>query len=163
MNTKANISKHFLVISLFLFTLTVASSVSAETRFVNNGNGTVEDKLTGLTWIQDPALVPALAGERSWMEARDACIELAYGGIGPNKWSLPKIRDLQSLLDKNFKNPQINQEFFSAEAGSYWSATTYNPGEKAWMIDFKNGTFEAEEKFNSDKPTANFVRCVAKL
>ncbi|MCA9396872.1 MAG: DUF1566 domain-containing protein, partial [Candidatus Omnitrophica bacterium] len=109
MNTKANISKHFLVISLFLFTLAAASSASAETRFVNNGNGTVEDKLTGLTWIQDPALVPALAGERSWMEARDACTELAYGGIGPNKWALPKIRDLQSLLDRNFKNPQINQ------------------------------------------------------
>lgn len=163
MNTKAHNSKHFLILLFILMAISASTVAQAESRFINNNNGTVTDELTELTWIQDPATVLSIAGERSWMEARSACRELSFAGIGPNVWKLPKIRDLQSLLDRNFKNPQINPEFFSSEAGSYWSDTTYNPGEKAWMIDFKNGTLEAAEKFNSDKPTANYVRCVAKI
>jgi hypothetical protein len=151
---------------MFLVILMLGSSSGmgfAQTRFVDNGNGTVTDNIENVVWIQNPSVVPGIAGEMEWMTAKQACADLVYGGIGPNQWVMPRIEQLKSLLDKRFKNPQIDTGYFSAEGASYWSDTNYQPGEMAWTINFKAGNLGAYDKYNPDKPAANLVRCVAKV
>lgn len=149
--------------ALLLLAAAVAASALAAEQLVNNNNGTVKDNFTGLTWVQNPTVMPALMGQKTYTDAEDACTQLVHAGLGPKVWRLPTIGELKSIYDGRFKNPRINTGFFSADGGAYWSKTPYMPGSKAWTLNFKTGILGAYDKANPDKPAKQYTRCVTRL
>lgn len=88
--------------------------------FVNNGNGTVTDTATGLTWQQATA-----PGTYIWEAALVYCEGLTLGGR--SDWHLPTIKELDSIVDLSipYPGPTINTTYFPDTAASgYWSSTS---------------------------------------
>jgi len=79
-------------------------------RFVDNGNGTVTDKLTGLIWLKNANCF----GTKTWQQALDSANNLANGqcsltdGSTVGQWRLPNVKELQSLINFGFFNPALS-------------------------------------------------------
>ena len=65
-------------------------------RFSNNGDGSITDNLTGLTWLQDTQCI----GRVDWLPALDAVNALANGSCGltdgsaAGEWRMPNYLEL---------------------------------------------------------------------
>ena len=103
--------------------------------FHDNGDGTITDNATGLTWSQDDN------GEGvTWEEALAWVAQKnAENYLGYSDWRLPNAKELQSLLDYSRSpdttgsaaiDPLFNATSITNEAGQtdypfYWSSTTF--------------------------------------
>ena len=112
--------------------------------FGDNGNGTISDNATGLTWMQSDS-----GNALNWEGAINYCESLEYAGIGD--WRLPNAKELQSIVDYDRSpdttnsaaiNPLFNVTSITNEAGQvdypfYWSSTTHanmlNGGNAAYV------------------------------
>jgi hypothetical protein len=126
-------------------------------RFTDNGNGTVTDNLTGLTWLRD-ANCPA--GTKTWQEALDwvgslnttsvACTD--YTAMTFTDWQLPNIRELTSLIDYGQGGQPMLPEghpFLEVKVlgESYWSSSSYAPSlSSAWYQRFGLGNVASQGK-----------------
>lgn len=107
-----------------------------EPRFVDRGDGTVYDSLTGLMWTQNVNLTN---GKVTWQEALDFVASLnASQYLGYHDWRLPNRKELGSLkwflFRFAYEDPFTNVP--STKWGpSYWTSTTCagNPTE-AWTV-----------------------------
>jgi Protein of unknown function (DUF1566)/Putative binding domain, N-terminal len=121
--------------------------------FVDNGDGTITDRATSLTWEE---------GENNaltWDAALSFCEGSSLGGH--SDWRLPNIRELESLTKVDadtLYGPVIDLTMFPGAHGSqYWSSTpavlglTYD----AWVADFYEG-----EIYSGDITNSAYVRCV---
>jgi len=102
-----------------------------ENNFVNNGDGTINDLATGLTWTQTDNGDGVL-----WSEALNYCESLTMAGS--DDWRLPNIKELHSVVDYSRSpdatgtaaiDPIFNLTAITNEAGQsdypfYWSSTT---------------------------------------
>lgn len=117
--------------------------------FTDNGDGTVTDLATGLTWMKTDS------GEgMNWPDA------LAYAeGLelaGHTDWRLPNAKELQSILDYSrspdttrsaaidpvFEATPITNEGGQLDFGQYWSSTTHlgpRDGDTAVYLAFGRG------------------------
>jgi hypothetical protein len=117
-------------------------------RFTHNGDGTITDNLTRLTWLKDWS---CLGGAQTWANALAAANTLADGnaacsltdGSVAGDWRLPNHNELMSLLDLGtFEpalpsgNPFANVQF---QTTFYWSSTTYANRSYAWTVNFSDG------------------------
>ena len=102
--------------------------------FIDNGDGTVTNTDTGLMWQQDTA-----PSTYNWQGALYYCETLTLASH--NDWRLPKVNELQSLVDYTRYNPSINTTFFPNTMSSYyWSSTTYaGHPDSAWLVRFGHG------------------------
>jgi len=126
---------------------------TASAGLVDNGNGTVTDTVTGLTWQQGE---PGDIASWHWHNAVAYCNGLTLGG--DSDWRLPSVSELESLTDDVRWSPVLDSSFFpNAFASYYWSSTTYadDPG-VAWGVNFSDGHVDAY----SMKYIENYVRCV---
>jgi hypothetical protein len=121
--------------------------VSVDSRFTDNGNGTVTDNLTGLTWLQDAV---SCIGEKKWPEALNEANSLAHnscdGALQDNSsqgdWRLPTVNELQGLVDYSREDQALPQDHpFTVENDLYWSSTTcaFWDALYAWIVDFDEG------------------------
>jgi hypothetical protein len=100
--------------------------------FVDNGDGTISDRATGLTWMQTNS------GEGlNWEEALDYCESLDYSGY--SDWRLPDAKELQSIVDYSrspdvtgsaaidpiFSISTITNEAGQVDYPAFWSSTTH--------------------------------------
>jgi pimeloyl-ACP methyl ester carboxylesterase len=123
--------------------------------FVDNGDGTVTDNITGLMWQQQEP------GNMFWDIALSYCEGLSLGGY--SDWRLPNIRELQSITDDTKLNPAINTDYFpntkSSESGildNYWSSTSFAVAPSCgWYLRFSNGSII----YDNEKEHAYYVRC----
>ena len=104
--------------------------------FVDNGDGTVTDTVTGLMWQQ------ATDGSMNWNEAISHCEGLTLAGY--DDWRLPNRRELRSIVDYSKYNPAIDTGYFPGMLSSdYWSSTTvldpYYGTSYALGVDFSSG------------------------
>jgi quinol monooxygenase YgiN len=108
-------------------------------RFIDNANGTVTDRLSGLTWLQDADAFGPVSWEQALMNARN----LANGQHGlsdrsvKGDWRLSNIRELLSLIDYGTANPIIpaHNHFRNVRSAIYWTSTTLAPAPiLAWMM-----------------------------
>jgi hypothetical protein len=115
-------------------------------RFIDNGDGTVKDNLTGLVWLQDANRF----GQRNWANALADCNSLADDGVdltdgsAAGDWRLPNVKELQSLLDYGNDYPALptGHPFSNVQSGPgyYWSSTSYTSGTGyAWFVDMDYG------------------------
>ena len=96
-------------------------------RFTDNGDDTITDNLTGLTWTRD-ANLPGLV--KTWQEALDYVSEMNTGenpNFGYTDWRLPNINELESLINTEQPNPAVWLEsngFKNVQSEYYWSSTS---------------------------------------
>jgi hypothetical protein len=112
-------------------------------RFVDNGDGTISDMLTGLMWQKSPSTTA-----ESWADALLEIAAIADGGH--NDWRMPNIRELRSLVNYG-ESPEStwleNNGFENIQRDKYWSSTT-QPGidERGWYIDMDYGVWSYSVK-----------------
>ncbi len=121
-------------------------------RFVDNGNGTVTDTMTGLTWLKEADCI-----RQDWSSALAVVNTLASGQCGltdgsiVGSWRMPNRNEMQSLSDRIETN---HADFFNATytfpdgskfippvftnfVGSqpYWTSTTDAASiDEAWTV-----------------------------
>jgi hypothetical protein len=142
-------TKVFVICMAFLYM--VLTGVSAAGSLTDNGNGTVTDGGTLLTWQQGES------STMTWEAALTYCEGLSLAGS--TDWRLPNHKELLSLVDYTRLYPSINTTLFpNAISSFYWSSTT-NAGwtSFAWFVDFSYGATSNYYLFKTD---SNYVRCV---
>jgi len=97
--------------------------------FVDKGDGTVEDKATGLIWQQKDSRDPL-----DWEYALNYCSDLDLAGR--TDWRLPSAKELQSIVDYS-RSPEstdsaaIDPIFSVTDKNAYfWTSTTHLDGPK---------------------------------
>lgn len=126
-------------------------------RFRDNGNGTVKDNLTGLTWLQNAGCFVS----QDWAAALASANGLAHGSCGltdnstAGSWRLPNIKELQSLIDRGHEAPALpdNNHFNNVitnvgGAGVvYLTSTTFADSlGQSWRVGFTSGRISASSK-----------------
>ena len=135
-------------------------------QFQDNGDGTITDHATGLTWLKfDSGHLKAAEkkdGRLNWEQALRWAEDLEYAGY--SDWRLPNIKELQSIVDYTrspdttqsaaidpiFSVTPIRDALGKVNYPFYWSSTTHKRmggGESAayvafgrsqgWMSDFR--------------------------
>ena len=115
----------------------------------SNGNGTVTDLVTALTWQQQDDNVL-----RNHAAAITYCQNLSLGG--KNNWRLPNIKELTSIVDYRVGEPAIDETVFpNTNSSNYWSASDVASIPNAWFVEFVGGgTLHGSKNGNYS------VRCV---
>ena len=103
--------------------------------FVDNGDGTITDKATGLTWAAaDSGKGMTWQAALAWAVSRNAA-----GYLGHKDWRLPSAKELQSIVDYSrspdtsasasiepkFSATEITNEAGQADYPFYWTSTTH--------------------------------------
>lgn len=113
-------------------------------RFRNNGDGTITDNQTGLTWLADANI---FGSNVDWNTA------LTVNGTshaGYTDWRLPTINELESIMD--YSQTAVNtwltgQGFSNVQPDYYWSSTTDMLGApNAVVFSFVEGRENAQVK-----------------
>jgi len=132
-----------------------------ESRFVDNGDGTVSDNCTGLMWQKDTADTSGNGsiGDEDlliWREALMYCENLEFAGH--SDWRLPNLRELQSIVNYGRFDPAIDP-VFGALSVWYWSSSSYaHRPDNAWLVDFLDGHDYGQ--FGKADLSINFIRAV---
>ena len=112
-------------------------------RFTDNGDGTMTDSLTGLTWLQAGDCLGA-----PWLsDILPDVSNLASGACGlsdgsqAGDWRLPNINEMESLSNLEVSNLSVwlnSQGFINISPGTYWSSTSRFGN--IWGLDTGDGT-----------------------
>ncbi|OKY76083.1 MAG: hypothetical protein BM485_05430 [Desulfobulbaceae bacterium DB1] len=123
------------------------------TRFVDNNDGTVLDKQSGLMWLKDASCL----GRNSWSQALTnvgslnndpAALQCRELQARYTDWSLPNRHELRSLVDHRQDLPALPENHpFAGVQTHYWSSTT-TTGEptRAFELTLATGSLTAAEK-----------------
>jgi len=145
-------------------------------RFIDNGNGTFTDNLTGLIWLKNAACLETV---RPWLASLDAIVELnalgtmethdcddrSNNGTHQTDWRMPNIRELMSLLNYAFRRPafsnaagtdqaqclpEVDCPFSNWQFSEIWSSTSVSDSDidagRAWQVNFAFGTADPLDK-----------------
>ena len=132
-------------------------------RFIDNGNDTITDNQTGLTWFKKDSR--QLMGK--WIHLEKA-IKFAdekntenFGGF--NDWRVPKLEDIKTIFDKSFSqrdfgNTEIHipAEFEPKCADCTWTDTVN--GERAMLFSLGKGRSSWINKFGEGPFAVRLVR-----
>lgn len=124
------------------------------TAFVDHGDGTVTDTVTGLMWQQ---IGPTDA--MNWRDALAYCEALEFAGH--TDWRLPDVNELQSLVDYSRCGPSIDTDAFPETEPAFYRTATTIAGtfcDQAWVVDFNLGYVDLY--FGSQKSALQYVRAV---
>ena len=122
-------------------------------RFVDNSNGTMTDRLTGLIWLKETQCTTFFSGDitgannRSWAQAIAAANQLSspYCGLSDGSqvgdWRLPNRKELISLIDDARFQPALPIDCpLVLPNAYYWSSTTVSrQPTAAWVINLDVG------------------------
>lgn len=124
--------------------------------FVDNGNGTVTDTVTGLMWDKcswGQSNLADCSGGAASLHVWDAALAVsvtanAANHRGHGDWRLPNASELESLVKITAISPAIDLAAFpSAPSLVYWTSTTHvDVASEAKVINFDGGFFEAQPK-----------------
>lgn len=139
-------------------------------RFTDNGDGTVKDNLTGLTWLKKANCGTTM----SWSDAIAFSNSLYDGWAGDGSggdcglsdssnagdWRLPNVQELQSLVHYGVHDPAIpntagtgqwaeDDPFNDVQSFNYWTSTTYASNtDQAWDVLLTIGRVNNHDKGN---------------
>jgi hypothetical protein len=127
-------------------------------RFVDNGNETISDSMTGLMWEKKTSAVGSGASTLdvrdvdntyTWEYAMDDYLDRLNGRLiataadksfaQHNDWRLPTMEELQTIVEPASPG-RINPAFGANAAGHYWTSSRrlLGPSEVPWYISFGN-------------------------
>ena len=122
-------------------------------RFLDNGDGTITDRLTGLVWLQD--------GDRFSAQYWNGCIDNSNNlqddgttltdGSQIRDWRLPNVNELATLLNAGESSGAtwLNDQcpFQNVVPTDYWTSTTnMNDTSQAWLVNLDTGRFSVNGK-----------------
>ncbi|MBF0566971.1 MAG: DUF1566 domain-containing protein [Nitrospirae bacterium] len=110
-------------------------------RFIDNGDGTVMDNLTGLTWTKNANLAGTY---KTWQQALDyvASMNTGAGTYGHTDWRMPNRKELRGLADYSKYSASLlaGNPFTNVQASYYWSSTSNaNNTGYAWIVYMSHG------------------------
>ena len=133
-------------------------------RFVDNGDGTISDRRTGLVWQRCPlgddydpgtgqcTTVDTAGARKTWQQALQAAADLNVDGSTPadQQWRLPNLKELASLINHHCHDPAAFSASLPAFANhtSYWTSTPFlfsvvpydtTVTNQAWLVNFSAG------------------------
>lgn len=124
-------------------------------RFTDNGDGTVTDKVTALQWQRcsegqawSSGTCTGTATAHTWQAALQLAEAASYAG--KSEWRLPNIKELASIAEQACHYPAIDPAVFPGTPPSYfWSSSPYAGGtDYAWVVGFYNGDDGGDDKSN---------------
>ena len=150
---------------------TFDTSGCTNTRFVDNGDGTVTDHQTGLMWekkvdgggcqhcLNDaypwspglesqglPAELPSIMDWLSGMNGLTNTADAQAGLAGYSDWRMPNIVELKTILDCSFL-PCIDPIFGPTAAAAYWTSASFaNLAFRGWGVGFLDGFVGVADK-----------------
>ena len=126
-------------------------------RFIDNGNGTVKDNQTGLTWLKKDSRQTL----EKWINLDKALVwakelnDSEFGGF--SDWRVPELKDVKTIFDRSHKNRArgndeiyIPSVFESGGADNTWTNTVnvnramvYSliKGRSSWINKLGEGPF----------------------
>lgn len=119
----------------------------ANPRFVDNGDGTVTDKLTSLVWMKHTTCwgnIRYVDARRKIEEANRPGSATACGDYagGRSDWRIPNVRELMSLVDISNAGSLITPSgapFTALTSSSYWSSTSRSNNLRyKWTVYFQS-------------------------
>ncbi|MBF0565812.1 MAG: DUF1566 domain-containing protein [Nitrospirae bacterium] len=118
-----------------------AGAVWPSPRFIDNGDGTVTDNLTGLMWTRNANLA---AGTKTWQQALDyvASMNTGSGTYDHTDWRLPNMKELRSLTDYSKYSVALptGNPYTNAQLYFYWSSSTIARSPSgAWVVSMDDG------------------------
>lgn len=142
-------------------------------RYIDNGDGTVTDKTTGLIWLQDASCADLAGtdgdGKADWDTAKTAASNLTNDtceltdNSAANDWRLPSTQELQSVVNYNYSSPAMSNAIgnakWEADGGAfsgvqthyYWSSSTYaSNAASAWYVNLANGYVGSSSKTSTE-------------
>ncbi len=147
--------------SMYLHVLAVRG-VSPSPQLIDNNDGTISDRATGLMWMKATADADedgeATIGDiMTWEEALFWCENTSFAGY--SDWRLPTIKELVSMVSFDVDEPAVDTGYFPDTASSrYWSSTSSRANNiqgQAWAVDFTCG-----DTVNGMKTNTYYVRAV---
>lgn len=112
----------------------------------------VINQTTGLIW-QDNIDTKTIKKNRK--DARQYCRSLVFAGY--DDWYLPKIKQLESIVDHKEYDPAIKKEFKNVQSFHYWSSS---PNLAANIINVLNVDFKNGHTYRTNRMGRCYVRCV---
>ena len=103
--------------------------------FMDNGDGTVTDRATGLMWQKNGSLKGM-----TWADSKEYANKLnSERFAGRSDWRQPTIEELASLLTPKKVNGNLHIDpVFSGKLEFCWSSDTFG-SDTAWYVSFKAG------------------------
>ncbi|HHI94556.1 MAG TPA: DUF1566 domain-containing protein [Gammaproteobacteria bacterium] len=138
------------------------TAMAPDSRYTDNGDGTVTDKQTGLTWKQcseglsssSTACDTGTAAKYTWQQALQQVETLNNSGgfASYTDWRLPNRNELASLVERQCYLPAINENLFPNTSSSYyWSSTPRaDSAAEVWGVYFHYGIVFVGNKSNAD-------------
>jgi len=137
--------------------------------FIDNGDGTLTDKATGLMW-EGGGSPSARIFKRSEFYVKKLN-EDKFAGY--SDWRLPTVEELASLLKKDENNLIHIDPLLAKKQRSCWSADMApdfdinRPMRQVWVVSFKKGKIRIEtlanEVWSHRPPEHNYVRAVRSI
>lgn len=133
------------------------------TRFTDNGDGTISDGKTGLTWAKEDSWQYEKRWV-SWDEAEKYVDKLRYIRLADTQdWRLPTKSELSSLYepdkinkDKYGKEIHLDPIFPEGSQAKNW--TCEYTGNDAYIVDFSSGEVNQLYKSKAGRMAARAVR-----
>jgi hypothetical protein len=138
-------------------------------RYVDCGNGTVADTMTGLIWLKQSNCLPAA----TWDDAKKAVARLKNGdcmltdGSKPGDWRLPTNKEWEATMAKAksamCSYPTLTDDagtecikagqssFTDLESDYYWTSTPVEGGARVYFGDLDHGNILNGDPDNSQK------------
>jgi len=133
------------IVKITLIGVFVLSSMLQADRFEKRGDE-VYDSDTKLAWQRVPS-----SNQYKWQQAIKYCQSMG------NRWRLPNLYELKSLVDYSRYNPAISTDLIEIKTDdSYWTSSVYkNSSSSAWIVSFRSGN-----DFWYDKSFKDYALCV---
>lgn len=101
--------------------------------YVDNGDGTVTDKITGLMWQKTDG------GEMTWEKAKDYARNLKLAGH--QDWRLPSSMELFAVVNHEKNRPAMDTAYFTRTEAEYWwtDSTRADGPSRVWVVNGGGG------------------------
>ena len=130
--------------------ITASTTLNIEiTKFLDNGDGTVTDKINNniwqkcsypQNWNSTSGSCTGTPGKLSWQAATDHCKNLAFAGKTKGSWDLPNYEESNSLIDKSKGSPTIDTKYFPNTVSDWYWSSFVTSSTRASAINFLDGS-----------------------
>ena len=128
-------------------------------RFVDNGNGTVTDELTGLVWLKEADCYGVTSTQGAALTLAGALAggtcKLGDGSL-PGNWRLPNRKEMRSLVNYQQADgaSSLNaQGFANLRDGWYWTSDSSVISSDKWQVKLEGGAILSGEVVKLAQPS----------